>query len=113
MYIGLGSAIINIGLNYILIPVYGIYGAAYATILSFLMFAIIKYLMSVKYYPINLNWKNLFLIFLGLIAVDLIFSSLSFTHIEMISMKIATVLIFGWLIYHFYSDKIMQIFKRN
>jgi len=113
MYIGLGSAIINIGLNYILIPVYGIYGAAYATILSFLMFAIIKYLMSAKYYPINLNWKNLFLIFFGLIAVDLIFSSLSFTHIEMISMKIATVLIFGWLIYHFYSDKIMQIFKRN
>ena len=113
MYIGIGSAIINIGLNYVLIPVYGIYGAAYATILSFLIFAVIKYLISTKYYPINLKWRNLFLLFFGLIAVHLIFSLLLFSHIEMISLKIVTILILGWLIYHFYSDRIMLIFKRN
>ena len=48
MYIKLGGALLNIVLNFILIPVYGISGAATATMISFFCMAIAAYLINKK-----------------------------------------------------------------
>ena len=49
------GALVNIILNFQLIPILGIDGAAIATCLSFLMMAILIFLYNKKIYPINYN----------------------------------------------------------
>jgi O-antigen/teichoic acid export membrane protein len=43
------SALINIGLNFILIPIYGLVGAAYSTLLSYVFLSIIGHYLNVRY----------------------------------------------------------------
>jgi O-antigen/teichoic acid export membrane protein len=50
------SALINIVLNYQLIPVYGIMGAAASTSIAYLLLPIGTYFASRRYYPISYNW---------------------------------------------------------
>lgn len=40
------AAIINLGLNYVMIPLYGIYGAAIATLLSFVVIFVLKFIFA-------------------------------------------------------------------
>ena len=63
-------------LNFLLIPQYGAFGAAYATVASFLILFIIKYQYAKTCYFINYNWVNI-----GLVATPLLFIILFF-HIN-------------------------------
>lgn len=53
--IGVGAAILNLALNYFLILYYGMLGAAWATLLSFLAMAIGSYWLSNRVYPLPLR----------------------------------------------------------
>jgi O-antigen/teichoic acid export membrane protein len=53
--IGIGAAILNLALNYFLILHYGMLGAAWATLLSFLAMAVGSYWMSNRVYPLPLR----------------------------------------------------------
>jgi len=57
MLITLFSAVLNVVLNYMLIPSLGIYGAALATLMSFIVFFIVEYQVSKKYYFIPMEWN--------------------------------------------------------
>ncbi len=91
------GAISNIVLCFYFIPIFGAIGAAYATCISFglmalLMFFINRYLISV-----NLEFKNLFIIFSLLILSYMGFSSFddsSIINIVMMFIYIGTVLYF-------------------
>jgi len=63
--IGTAAAVLNIGLNYFLVLRYGMLGAAWATLLSFLAIAIANYWLSQRLLPLPLA--------LGRIAVALAF----------------------------------------
>ena len=52
------AAIINLGLNYALIPHLGMIGAALATIVSFLLLGAILMTVSQRYYPIPYRFKS-------------------------------------------------------
>jgi O-antigen/teichoic acid export membrane protein len=56
-YVTLASAVINLGLNVLLIPTFSIYGAAISTLLSFIIMLGITYCLSLKYYSILINWR--------------------------------------------------------
>jgi O-antigen/teichoic acid export membrane protein len=74
------SAILNIGLNFILIPEYGIMGAAINTLVAFLFLYFISLIVSNKFFKINFEHKKLtFLILLGVILyfVSTLFNTLS------------------------------------
>lgn len=49
------AAIVNTVLNTLLIPVYGVYGAAIATVISFFVIWIIRYRCAIKYIKMNVN----------------------------------------------------------
>ena len=49
---------VNIGLNFLLVPVYGIVGAAVATLISAVISYILLLVMSQRYYPIHFNFVN-------------------------------------------------------
>jgi O-antigen/teichoic acid export membrane protein len=54
-----GSALLNLGLNYVLIPPYGMIGAAWATILSYLFLVIVQTLVNLHYYYIRYEYGRM------------------------------------------------------
>ena len=73
MYIVLGAAGINVLLNFLLVPKYGAYGAAYATIMSFAILAFIEYQYSKKCYFIPWAWNEILPYFFGLFGILIVF----------------------------------------
>ena len=59
---GIG-AIVNIILNFLFIPKYGIMGAASGTCFSFMLMAAILYFINKRIFPISYNWNRLGMIF--------------------------------------------------
>ena len=59
--INLVTAVINVALNFLLIPVWGIRGACIATLLGYVVGFAIYYFYNQKYYPIKYNGAKLFL----------------------------------------------------
>jgi O-antigen/teichoic acid export membrane protein len=55
------SALLNVGLNIVLIPVYGAMGAAVATLFAYVIFAAVAHLVSQRLYPVPFEIGLLFL----------------------------------------------------
>lgn len=68
-----GSLILNITLNYLLIPVFGMYGASISTFISFFVLIISMYNFTRKLYFIKYESGKLFLIFLIAIVIISVF----------------------------------------
>jgi O-antigen/teichoic acid export membrane protein len=56
------SAIVNVIANFILIPIWGLMGSAYATLLSYIFMAVGIYIISQKYYKIEYEFSKIILI---------------------------------------------------
>lgn len=66
------SALLNITLNFILIPIWGINAAAFTTLLSEIIMFLITMLSSLKFQRINLNIKEMFIVILGCVSIAFI-----------------------------------------
>lgn len=53
------GALVNILLNFLLIPFFGIYGAAYATLATFVLMICIDYVYNQRLFPIRYEWERL------------------------------------------------------
>ena len=62
------GALINIGLNLFLIPIYGAWGAAISTCLSFFFMAVLMNVISNKLYPIKIKWPKISMIIILLLV---------------------------------------------
>lgn len=62
------GAIINIALNFVLIPFWGAMGAAVATLASYVVVWFVRVISSKKFLPMNIKWKTIVLSYLILIA---------------------------------------------
>jgi O-antigen/teichoic acid export membrane protein len=58
------AAIVNITINILAIPKYKIYGAAWATFISYFVEAVVIYYFTLKVYPIKYEWNKVFRIIL-------------------------------------------------
>lgn len=90
-YIGIVTAVVSVGGNLSLIPIFGIFGACYALILTDLVSLILMHFKSQKYFKVHYNYLKLFLS-VG-VAVLLFISSLLIPE-----MSIAYVIILKLLI---------------
>ena len=54
------GAISNVGLNFYLIPIYGILGSAYATCLSFIIMALLIFFYNRKIFPLSYDYYKLY-----------------------------------------------------
>ena len=50
---------VNIGLNFLLVPDYGMWAAAWTTTIGFGILAVLVYFISNRYYPIPYEWRRL------------------------------------------------------
>jgi O-antigen/teichoic acid export membrane protein len=73
---GIGAAA-NIGVNFLLIPVYGIMGAAIATLISYIVMALGLFIVSQKFYPIQYKYKKI----ISVLLIILIFSIIYFLSV--------------------------------
>ncbi|SVD90853.1 uncharacterized protein METZ01_LOCUS443707, partial [marine metagenome] len=62
------GALTNIGLNLFLIPIYGAWGAAISTCLSFFFMAALMNVISNKLYPIEIEWPKISMIIIILLV---------------------------------------------
>ena len=76
------GALLNVILNFLLIPGLGMVGAALATLLSFIFIAIAGYKISDKYYPVNYQWKRIVLISITTFIIYII--SLPLNRLELV-----------------------------
>jgi len=73
MWINIAAALINIALNFIFIPKYGYFGAAYTTLITQFIYFLIIYKYARKYYFIPYNWGLLLPTFAVFIVLTIIF----------------------------------------
>jgi O-antigen/teichoic acid export membrane protein len=91
-YTSVIGGIVNIILNVILIPVVGIQGASFSTMMSFLVMWLTRLWQTKKYFKIDINLKKL--IILSGISVVFIFTYYISNKIIEITMMILSVIIF-------------------
>lgn len=107
MVLALGAAGMNIGLNWLFVPKFGSFGAAYATTISFMFFFIIKYYYSKKCYFILFAWKELGMYLLISVVIVSIFFFVSINIWLSIILKTVIMLCFIALILYKYKEAII------
>jgi O-antigen/teichoic acid export membrane protein len=117
-WITLLAAVINIGLNFWLIPIYGMMAAAYNTLFAFIVYHILTKYFSDKQYEIEYeNWKIIKIFIVG------IFLYLLILYIEpenlwyFLGVKVVVFLLFPFFLYLLKTyetvevDTVIKIFK--
>jgi O-antigen/teichoic acid export membrane protein len=93
-------AIFNLGINLLLVPVWGIYGAALSSLISQLVFFIVLYFYAQKYYPIPYRLDKVGLIIISGITLYLIGSLVNDKTLEIrIITKIITLISFPAILF--------------
>jgi O-antigen/teichoic acid export membrane protein len=108
------SAAINIALNLLLIPKYGIMGAAINTLIAFIFLYFISLIMSNRFYKINFEHKKLFsLIFLGLFLFIVSKLTDSFVVYLTILSKLILVSLYPFILFwtSFYEPKEIKLVR--
>ncbi|MEI8201425.1 MAG: oligosaccharide flippase family protein [Bacteroidota bacterium] len=82
------TAVVNVLINLILIPVWGAVGSAISTFLSYMTLSALYMYWSQKLYPLPLEYKKLLLILMSCFVV-IIISILCYVYIDNILLKIA------------------------
>ncbi|MFX0132862.1 MAG: lipopolysaccharide biosynthesis protein [Candidatus Hodarchaeota archaeon] len=106
-YTTIFSAFLNIGLNFILIPKYGMLGAAIATLISFVVLYFMTYISAQRLFPIsydNLRLLKIFLLGIGLYFISTLTTNFNFSL--GILFKIFLLIIFPFILYFvkFYEE---------
>lgn len=114
MYLMLFSALLNIGLNFLLIPIYGIYGAAWATVFSFSILFIISAIVSKKYYYIPLNYILIGILTIagGLIILKLNYY-FTFEIVHSVIIKSIILLLVSIIVYFKYKNKLLPLLRKK
>ena len=109
MYAAMAAAAINLILNYILIPQYGMYGAATATLLSMVILFFIQYLASRSVYFINIPLGLLSIIVLSIVLVTFVCIELEQSFMVGIAFKGSVSFFIFLLIWKFCSQNRLRI----
>jgi len=105
----IGSAIVNLVLNYFFIIWFDLIGAAISTLIATLMFYIVYYLIAQKYYYVNLNFnKYTSLLLLNFSFVIIGSYILKFNFTLDIIIKVVMIAIYGVLIYRKFFQKVNE-----
>ena len=112
-YINFSNAILVLSLNFLLIPRFGIYGAAYATLIAFIYKICLTYYLSNRYYAIHFEFMRIIKI---LCAAGLVYSAGAMIKVESVYIsfivKSVVVMIYPFILYlfGFYTNEEIQKF---
>jgi O-antigen/teichoic acid export membrane protein len=110
-------AFINLGANFILIPIYGILGAALATFISYLGLPLFTWLLARNYLDVNYQWGRVALAFVLSVFVACLLYQLSrwvdFGLMGLLVVNGLVMLVFLGLVYTLLLDQSERSFIRN
>jgi O-antigen/teichoic acid export membrane protein len=110
-YLTIFGAIITISANYVLIPIYGYTGAAWATLICYLSMSVASYFFGKKFYHIPYDLKKMaWYFFLGLV---LYFVDYYFTSSNVYSQMLKLGLILFYLFFVFKTENIKSFFLKS
>ena len=109
---GIGAAV-NIGLCFLLIPIWGIIGAALATLASYLIMAAGYFVITQKFYKINYEYAKLGKLFISIAIVTAIYYAQLFTNSLSLPNKFLMLLLFLILLAVFNIGKEEIIFMKK
>ncbi len=98
-YINIAGAVVNIVSNIYLIPTLKLMGAAYATLLSYVLMAVWLYIITQRIYPIQYELKKI--VKIGLISLIIFIAYQRVKFIDMMALKAILIFLYGALIYLF------------
>ncbi len=107
------SAILNIGLNFLLVPQKGALGAAIATLVTFFFFFFVRYYLSKKAYFIPFAWGSILPFFFAFIGIVGLFSFIELKLITGVIVKISVVLLMGSIVLFNNKNLIINLIKRK
>jgi len=111
MFIDIMCAFINIVFNFLLIPIIGIYGAAWATLISFIFSSIVYFIYSSRntfYVPLKI--VTISILFTSSIMILLVFNFyLKLNYIHSIFAKSSIIVIIFIAMFFFYSKNKKQL----
>jgi O-antigen/teichoic acid export membrane protein len=113
-YIAVGGAVVTITLNFILIPILGYKGSAFAVLFTFFGMMVVSYFLGQKYYPIPYNIKRIFTYFLiaGILYIFSLYTSTISTTLMYLSHTFFLFL-FITSVYILEKNEISSLFKFN
>lgn len=112
MYVSIIGALASIGFNFLLVPKYGLIGAAVASILTSLLILIVKYFFAKKSYYLQLPiGKISFWIFVAtiIVAID---SNLNYNIYLLVVIKLILVGAFSTIVYLRNKEKLKLLLKQ-
>lgn len=94
------AAIINIGLNILLIPIYGILGAAIATFISYLALPVLAWLIARSHLKVDYEWARLGItsIFISFFSLLAYFLSKAFDEISLSVLGIFVTVVISYVL---------------
>lgn len=114
MYIIITSAFVNILLNYILIRPFGAYGAAFATLITFFIFWITKYIYSKKCFFVGFYWNLVLPVFIGSLVLVILSYFILFNNIFIgIFVKLILFVLFALFLFLYNRDILNILFKKE
>ncbi|MGK7393347.1 MAG: lipopolysaccharide biosynthesis protein [Candidatus Cyclobacteriaceae bacterium M3_2C_046] len=113
-WIAATGAIITVGLNFLLIPLYGFEGSAVVTLITYLTMTIISYILGMRFYPIPYKIKKDLFIILGAVGVYYLVTSVEYpTYLLEKIVDIGVLAIFALIIYIMEKDRITKRISKN
>lgn len=92
---GLG-AVVNIGGNYLLIPLIGMMGAAVATLLSYLVMASVLFVIVQRFYPVQYETRRIATITIVTIFLFAVYSALNFESFHSLAIPLKVLLLIAF-----------------
>ena len=115
------AAIVNIAMNFLLIPEFGYMASAWATLAAYFVCAMILYIYSRKIYPLKYEWKRVLIIISATLAIFFVSREITQNMQDWLSILIRlaavlTLLIILWISRFFTPAEIAgmkNLFKKN
>jgi O-antigen/teichoic acid export membrane protein len=113
VYVVLTGVIINLILNFLFVPKFGIWGATISSVIAGIVILIMFYKLSQREYKIDYNIRELLLLsFLGVIFIVLGYYLSSFSFLIGVILKLLSIFLFVFLLYflkYFNEDELNVI----
>ncbi len=110
--IGFIGAVINVLLNFLLVPPLGTYGAGYATVLAFIVIFVLDWWYAKKCYYLTFNWRLIGSVFLLLFAIIILFYFMHFNIYITLLIKVLACVVLGLLFLKKYYKQLRMIFVK-
>ena len=108
---GIG-ALVNIAVNFALIPSMGMMGAAIATLAAYLAMALSLYIVTQRIYKIHYEYKKMFKIFSFILLIGILYYALLYSsHLLFIYKIIMLVMFILWMIFYVMDKDEMDFIK--